>query len=457
MDVKLEGKRRVTHTGRYTALDVVLPESITIGDRKYRLEPTSIKPGGAVAAYTAKYSGLNTPDNVIVKEARVGKGGYIQNEARILERLAGESFAPVLFGYGDRFLGYGNGNPYLIEEYVAGKPVSGLRERLFANKRDLSQQLDGTATADNNVDNGSLLQQLVEMTMIAHNKGVVLRDWKPGDIFITPEGRVKAVDWNGAVSEEAAREETQRAYISYIHQLGQDWVNQAIAENWYGMRRDDVMKLGDLIGCIIRKDNDMSGLDKMSFDEQMAEFRMGDEEKQVAAQKRRVAAAQRCVEGYDMIYLWDSIKKLYDMNKGVDDALQTTLKWLYGYPFGRHSQATIGKLEEYPPKNGGAVQKDGFDLSISYPYRVQDGVVQVEQKEKIIPFLPFTRTKLIPQEVYRDGEYNFHVDELRGFGASVDEETADSTDPRVGETMDVIIALQERVEEGHKRLGDVLK
>jgi len=68
---------------------------------------------------------------------------------------------------------------YLILEYVPGETLS---ERIARKKLDMNEVL-------------SISSQVAEAVSAAHKKGIVHRDLKPGNIKITPEGRIKVLDF----------------------------------------------------------------------------------------------------------------------------------------------------------------------------------------------------------------------------------------------------------------------
>ncbi len=68
---------------------------------------------------------------------------------------------------------------YLILEYVPGETLA---ERIAREPLKLEESL-------------SIARQIAEAVSAAHKKGVVHRDLKPGNIKITPEGRVKVLDF----------------------------------------------------------------------------------------------------------------------------------------------------------------------------------------------------------------------------------------------------------------------
>jgi len=73
---------------------------------------------------------------------------------------------------------------YLILEYIPGETLA---ERIAREPLNLEEAL-------------SIGQQIAEAVSAAHDKGVIHRDLKPGNIKITPDGRVKVLDFGLAKS-----------------------------------------------------------------------------------------------------------------------------------------------------------------------------------------------------------------------------------------------------------------
>ncbi|WP_033291481.1 serine/threonine-protein kinase [Amycolatopsis jejuensis] len=78
---------------------------------------------------------------------------------------------------------------YLVMEYVEGDPLAGILAR------------HGRLTADYTLD---LLEQAGTALQAAHEQGLVHRDVKPGNILVTPSGKVKITDFGVAKAADAA-------------------------------------------------------------------------------------------------------------------------------------------------------------------------------------------------------------------------------------------------------------
>lgn len=98
-------------------------------------------------------------------------------EARSAAPLHHPGIATVFdFGEGDR----DDGPPYLVMEYVAGKPLSDLLAGGRALDPDRAREL---------------VEQAATALAEAHAAGVVHRDVKPANLMVTPDGTVKITDF----------------------------------------------------------------------------------------------------------------------------------------------------------------------------------------------------------------------------------------------------------------------
>ncbi|MFO0857840.1 MAG: protein kinase [Phycisphaerales bacterium] len=96
-----------------------------------------------------------------------------QREAKVLASLNHPNIATI---YG---LEEVSGHQYIILEYIEGETLS---DRLKAGAIPLAEALP-------------LAKQIAEALETAHEKGVIHRDLKPGNIMVTPDGVVKVLDF----------------------------------------------------------------------------------------------------------------------------------------------------------------------------------------------------------------------------------------------------------------------
>ena len=105
-----------------------------------------------------------------------------EREARVLASLNHPNIAAI---YG---LENSGGVHYLVLELVPGKTM---HQRLAAEALTPDEALD-------------ICRQIAEALEAAHEKGIVHRDLKPANIKITPEGKVKVLDFGLAKAMQMA-------------------------------------------------------------------------------------------------------------------------------------------------------------------------------------------------------------------------------------------------------------
>ncbi|MQA94295.1 MAG: protein kinase [Streptosporangiales bacterium] len=121
----------------------------------------------------------------LLRHAHMSEGTYrsrFQAEARITASLTHAGIAQV-YDYGEQ-----DDQPYLVMELVAGEPLSTILTRA------------GRLTPEVMLD---VVAQTARALQAAHEAGIVHRDIKPGNLLITPQGRVKITDFGIARQEEA--------------------------------------------------------------------------------------------------------------------------------------------------------------------------------------------------------------------------------------------------------------
>ncbi len=113
----------------------------------------------------------------ILKDEYMGDPGFLERfraEARHAALVNHEGIASV-FDYGEE-----NGSAFLVMELVPGEALSTIIER------------EGSLSTDKTLD---IVAQTSAALQSAHAAGLVHRDIKPGNLLITPDGRVKITDF----------------------------------------------------------------------------------------------------------------------------------------------------------------------------------------------------------------------------------------------------------------------
>ncbi len=105
-----------------------------------------------------------------------------QREAKVLASLSHPNIGAI---YG---LEEAEGRQYLVLEFIEGETLA---ERLVSGAVPIDEAL-------------SIARQVAEALDVAHEKGIVHRDVKPGNVMVTPEGVVKVLDFGLARTAEGA-------------------------------------------------------------------------------------------------------------------------------------------------------------------------------------------------------------------------------------------------------------
>jgi hypothetical protein len=155
----------------------VRPSSGTTLGGRFQLT-TRIAIGGMGEVWKAKDQILGRIVAIkVLKEEYTGDPGFLQRfraEARHTALLNHVGIANV-FDYGEE-----EGSAYLVMELVPGQPLSSIieHEQVLSPDRTLS-----------------MIAQTARALSAAHAQGLVHRDIKPGNLLITPDGRVKVTDF----------------------------------------------------------------------------------------------------------------------------------------------------------------------------------------------------------------------------------------------------------------------
>ena len=162
--------------------------------RHYRIRE-KIGEGGMGRVYRAEDTTLSRqvaikvlPDEFAHDAERLAR---FEREAKLLASLNHPNIASI---YG---LEQADGRPFLVLELVEGQTLA---DRLKKGRIPLDETLD-------------ICRQIAEGLEAAHEKGIIHRDLKPPNVKVTPEGRVKILDFGLAKAfyEQSAQGEPSRS------------------------------------------------------------------------------------------------------------------------------------------------------------------------------------------------------------------------------------------------------
>ncbi len=144
---------------------------------RYRLQ-LKIAVGGMGEVWQAEDELIERPVAIkILKEEYLGDPNFIarfRSEAKSAALVEHEGIAQV-YDYGED-----SGSAYLVMELVPGESLSKIVER--------EKQLSEERVLD-------IVAQTARALGAAHSRGLIHRDIKPGNLLITPEGRIKITDF----------------------------------------------------------------------------------------------------------------------------------------------------------------------------------------------------------------------------------------------------------------------
>jgi serine/threonine protein kinase len=179
--------------------------------------------GGMGKVYRGHHLGLDVP--VAVKTM----GAHISSDEKSRQRFLREARTAAKLDHPNivRVLDVNeeNGTPYIVMEYVDGTDLSELMKRHGA--------LHGMAAV-------RVIAQVADGLAHAHEQGIIHRDIKPHNIFVSRDGRVKLGDFGLARAVEATTELTQPgAAVGTAHYMSPE---QASGDELD--QRSDVYSLG---------------------------------------------------------------------------------------------------------------------------------------------------------------------------------------------------------------------
>ena len=111
----------------------------------------------------------------------------IQREAQAMGRLGSHPHIVTVFDLGEE-----KGQPYMVTELMGGGDVEGLIDDAPAHVLPLEQAV-------------KIAQETCRGLEFAHSRGIVHRDMKPGNVWLTADGVAKIGDFGLAVSLDRSR------------------------------------------------------------------------------------------------------------------------------------------------------------------------------------------------------------------------------------------------------------
>jgi serine/threonine protein kinase len=111
----------------------------------------------------------------------------IRREAQAMGRLRDHPNIVTVFDIGED-----DGQPYIVSQYMAGGDLEGLVQRAENHRLPLNEAL-------------RIAEDVREALEHAHGRGIVHRDVKPGNIWLTDDGTAKLGDFGLAVAIDLSR------------------------------------------------------------------------------------------------------------------------------------------------------------------------------------------------------------------------------------------------------------
>lgn len=144
--------------------------------------------GGMADVYRARDTRLGRDVAIKVVSEALGGDGPLRERFEREARLAGSVSHPNVVALYD--VGFQDGKPYLVTELLRGET---LRERVATGPVPLATALEWAA-------------QMAQGLAAAHDRGIIHRDLKLENVFITEDGHVKLLDFGIAKLAETPRE-----------------------------------------------------------------------------------------------------------------------------------------------------------------------------------------------------------------------------------------------------------
>jgi class 3 adenylate cyclase len=146
--------------------------------------------GGRKRVYLAHDSRLDRSVAIaVIKTEGLDEAGLarVRREAQAMGRLGDHPNIVTIHDIGDE-----GDQPYIVSQYMSGGDLAGLIERSEGGQVDIATVL-------------KIAQQICSALDHAHSRGVIHRDLKPGNVWLTEEGDAKLGDFGLAVALDRSR------------------------------------------------------------------------------------------------------------------------------------------------------------------------------------------------------------------------------------------------------------
>jgi serine/threonine protein kinase len=164
-----------------------LPE--TIGGKRYTVLKL-LGEGGSKVVYLARDNRLDRDVAIAMRRIEgLDHAGQtrVMNEARAMGRLGDHPNIVTVYDIGDEA-----GQPYIVSQYMEGGTLDDLLRRSPGRRLPLGEAL-------------RISEQVCEALEYAHAAGIVHRDVKPANVFLTHDEQAKLGDFGSAIAPEQLR------------------------------------------------------------------------------------------------------------------------------------------------------------------------------------------------------------------------------------------------------------
>ncbi len=161
----------------------------TIGGKRYTVLKL-LGEGGSKLVYLAHDNRLDRDVAIAMRRVEgldLAGQTRVMNEARAMGRLGDHPNIVTVYDIGDE-----GGQPYIVSQYMVGGTLDDLLRRSPDRRLPLADSI-------------RIAEQVCEALEYAHAVGIVHRDVKPANVFLTHDGQAKLGDFGSAIAPEQLR------------------------------------------------------------------------------------------------------------------------------------------------------------------------------------------------------------------------------------------------------------